>query len=89
MKTIQLDGTAFTAQSGQPILDAALAQGIDFPFNCQLGSCGQCKCKLIHGDIRPLGPFDYALEPDEIESNIILACQSSPKTDLEISLIIG
>ncbi len=86
MNKIQLDNIQFTAQRGQPILDAALEQGIDFPFNCQLGSCEQCKCRLLAGEVRALGPYDYALAPDEIDNNFILACQSAAKSDLQISL---
>ena len=86
MKKIQLDDSQFTSQSGQPILDAALEQGIDFPFNCQLGRCGRCKCRLIAGEVRALGPYDYALDPDEIDDNFILACQSTAKSDIKISL---
>lgn len=85
--TVYLRDRQFTVQEGQTILDAALDQNIDFPHSCQVGSCSTCRCRLVKGDIRAFIEFDYVLMPDEIEAGWILACQSSPKTDLEISFV--
>lgn len=85
--TVYLRGSQFSVEAGQTILDAALEQDIDFPYSCQVGSCSSCRCKLVKGEIRPLIEFDYVLMPDEIEAGWILACQSTPKTDVEISFV--
>lgn len=77
----------FSIEKGQTVLDAALFEGIDFPYSCQVGSCSSCKCKLVSGEIRELSDFDYVLTDEELDSGMILACQSTPKTDLEIMLV--
>ncbi|TRY32572.1 2Fe-2S iron-sulfur cluster binding domain-containing protein [Aliiglaciecola sp. M165] len=86
MKTVTLNDKTFEVEKGQPILDAALFAGLDFPFDCRVGSCGHCKCTLTDGQIRQLDTFEYALLPEEIDNNVILACQSTVKTDVVISL---
>jgi 3-phenylpropionate/trans-cinnamate dioxygenase ferredoxin reductase subunit len=33
----------------ETLLQAALRQGIDFPYSCRVGGCATCKCKLKQG----------------------------------------
>ena len=65
--------------SGQAVLDAAQAAGLDVPFACKGGVCCTCKARLIEGEVTM--DVVYGLEPDEIEAGYILTCQSHPKTD--------
>lgn len=58
------------------ILDGALAAGADLPFACKGGVCSTCKCKLEKGSVEM--KVNYALEPFEIEQNLILSCQAVP-----------
>lgn len=67
------------AMDGDNILDAALANNADLPFACKGGVCCTCRAKLIEGDVEM--QVNYALEPDEVENNYILTCQSIPKSD--------
>jgi ring-1,2-phenylacetyl-CoA epoxidase subunit PaaE len=80
--TITLDGRATTfdvPRGGTRILDAALAVRGDAPYACKGGVCGTCRAKLVSGEVAM--ERNYALEPDEIESGFVLACQSSPTSD--------
>ncbi len=63
------------APQGVTVLDAALSAGINFPFGCQSGECGVCRCNLISGpDIKEL-PYDsFALSARQREQGQILAC---------------
>jgi 3-phenylpropionate/trans-cinnamate dioxygenase ferredoxin reductase subunit len=76
----------FPLEHGQTVLDAALSNGIDFPHNCQQGACSSCKCTLVSGEIRELADFAYVLDEDELALGMILACQSTAKSDLNIKL---
>jgi len=89
--------TAFTARingneevisvpSGDNLLKAALEHGYRWPYNCRVGSCGTCRCKLVKGKIKPLNDFSYVLNREELEAGIILACQTSLRSDVEIEL---
>ena len=64
---------------GPRILDAALAVRGDAPYACKGGVCGTCRAKLVSGEVAM--DRNYALEPDEIESGFVLACQSTPVSD--------
>lgn len=49
---ITINGKSFQAQRGQLLLDAALINGIDLPFDCRAGHCGTCCVRLISGEVQ-------------------------------------
>ncbi|HEX2567387.1 MAG TPA: 2Fe-2S iron-sulfur cluster-binding protein [Burkholderiales bacterium] len=61
---------------GESILGALLRAGLPFPFACQTGTCGTCKCLLLYGEIVELPFSERALAPLEREKGIILACRA-------------
>lgn len=67
------------AENDENILDAALAQGMDLPYACKGGVCSTCKAKVLSGGVEMA--VNYALEPDEVENNIVLTCQCIPTTE--------
>jgi len=84
---VTLGDIVFEVQAGQTILDAALILDIDFPHDCQVGACASCQCQLHTGDIRALTDFAYVLDDQALEAGIILACQSTPISNLSLKLI--
>lgn len=50
--TITVNGRSFLARSGDLLLDAALSNGIDLPFNCREGHCGTCCVRVVSGDVQ-------------------------------------
>jgi len=62
-------------QAGDTILASLLRAGVPFPFSCQAGNCGTCKCELISGDILELEHSEHALGAEERAKGIILACR--------------
>lgn len=66
-------------ESGQNVLDAALAAGADVPFACKGGVCATCKAKLVEGDAEMA--VNYGLEDDEVEKGYVLTCQTFVKSD--------
>lgn len=80
--TIKQDGISFDFDlryDDEPILDAALKQGVDLPFACKGGVCCTCRAKLVEGKVEM--EHNYSLEPDELEKGFILTCQSHPRTE--------
>lgn len=71
-----LDGEeiSFNVKSSQTILEAGIAAGFDLPFSCQGGVCGVCRCTKGKGVIEM--DSNIALSDDEVESGVVLACQS-------------
>ena len=49
---ITINGQSFVAQRGELLLDAALSNGIDLPYNCRAGHCGTCCVRLVSGEMK-------------------------------------
>jgi NAD(P)H-flavin reductase/ferredoxin len=49
---ITIDGTSFLARRGALLLDAALGNGIDLPYDCRAGHCGTCCVRLVAGHVQ-------------------------------------
>ena len=74
----------FSVQSGQTVLDAALAAGIVLPYSCRNGACSTCKGKVVSGDY-DAGPAPAnILDSTEIEQGYTLFCQAKPSSDMVI-----
>lgn len=85
--TVAGGNKSFEVPRGDLLLMSALGQGINYPHNCRVGTCGRCRTKLIAGRISP--QIDFALSPlsnDELENGFILACQAKVRTDLTIGV---
>lgn len=63
-------------QSGQTLLEAAIAGGVDAPYSCKEGFCGCCAALLLEGTVRM--DADDALTPEAKKRGLILACQARP-----------
>ena len=63
---ITINGESFFGRRGDLLLDAALSNGIDLPFDCRAGHCGTCCVRLVSGQVRG---------GEGSEPGIIHACQ--------------
>ncbi|MEY4765757.1 MAG: hypothetical protein RI907_2430, partial [Pseudomonadota bacterium] len=85
---LQPSGDEMQAKAGESLLQAALQQGLPFPHNCRVGGCGECKCKLVSGQVKELTDKSYLLSAEELKSGYILACQSRPKSDVVVEVAL-
>lgn len=86
---IESSGDHFNVPPGTTILERALAEGIAYPHDCTVGTCGSCRTRLISGKVEAITPFGYTLSREELEAGYILACQALPKSDLVLDVEIG
>src|SRR5215471_1340800 len=63
---ITINGHSFLARSGEVLLDAALSNGIDLPYDCRAGHCGSCCVRLVSGEVQG---------GEDAGSGIVHACQ--------------
>lgn len=82
-------GTRFDVGRNQTVLESALAQGIAYPHDCTVGTCGQCRSRLLAGKVDAITPFGYTLSREELAAGYILACQAVPESDLTIAVDLG
>ena len=86
MHTIEIQqwSTLLVSPKGT-ILDAALNNGVPYPHSCRVGECGNCKTRLLKGEVNHDSYCSDALSTDEREQGLILACRARPKTDIGIA----
>jgi NAD(P)H-flavin reductase/ferredoxin len=63
---ITVNGSSFPARRGELLLDAALSNGIDLPYDCRAGHCGTCCVRLVSGEVHG---------GEGVEPGIVHACQ--------------
>jgi len=81
---IEPHGRTLRVAAGEPVLQAALAAGLNLPHSCKSGHCSSCRARLVAGEIhyphgRPLG-----ITAEEAESGQVLLCQARPRSDLVV-----
>lgn len=78
---IRIAGTQehFSCEPDQNILDAGLKAGIEMPYSCRKGVCGNCAGGITAGGPVSCPPSDVA-PPGQV-----LYCQCRPEGDLEIA----
>jgi toluene monooxygenase electron transfer component len=86
--TVQISGTdhTFSCEPGDTLLRAALRSGIGFPYECNVGSCGNCKFELIEGSIANQWDGAPGLSEKDRLRKRALGCQSCPTSDVQIKL---
>jgi len=85
---IQLAGSdqSFPCADNDTLLRAALRSGIAFPYECNVGSCGNCKFELLEGVMSSCWPEAPGLSDKDRARNRGLGCQSKPSGSLQIKL---
>jgi CDP-4-dehydro-6-deoxyglucose reductase, E3 len=70
--------------AGQPLLEAALAAGLNLPHSCKSGHCGSCRARLLTGEIRYPNARPLGISEQEERSGHILLCQARAQSDLTV-----
>lgn len=74
--------TKVEVAAGKTLLEAGLAAGIPMPFSCGIGNCGECRIRVVKGEVEMDEP--NTLTPDERAAGYVLACCARPRTKLEV-----
>ncbi|HFK7184680.1 TPA: YcbX family protein [Serratia odorifera] len=77
--TIDYQGTVFTGNNQQILLEQLEQQGLHIPYSCRAGICGSCRLTLIGGEVAPLKKSAVA------NNGTILSCSCIPKTDIQLA----
>ena len=80
--TVLPSGASFSVDRDEPILAAAIRQGVGLPYGCKDGACGSCKCKLVEGRVIHGAHQAKALSTEEEDQGHVLTCCAAPQTDL-------
>jgi len=75
-------GRSFSANEGEPMLAAAIRQGIGLPYGCKDGACGSCKCKMLEGQVTHGAHQLKALSAEEEAAGFVLTCCGVAHSDV-------
>lgn len=78
---VQPAGRSFEVERDEPILAAAIRQGVGLPYGCRDGACGSCKSRLLEGRVIHGAHQLKALSAAEEEAGFVLTCCATPQTD--------
>jgi ferredoxin len=72
--TFSRSGKSKPVSQLQTVLEASEELGVDIPYDCRSGICGQCRTRLLGG--RVVMQVTDALDPADRGNNWILSCQA-------------
>jgi len=81
---IEPHARALRVAAAQPVLEAALAAGLNLPHSCKSGHCGSCRARLVSGEIRYPNGRPLGLTAEEESTGQVLLCQARALTDLVV-----
>ncbi|MGA7750424.1 MAG: 2Fe-2S iron-sulfur cluster-binding protein [Gallionella sp.] len=82
--TIQPSGHEFSVESNDTLLEAVLRAGVSLNYGCSNGNCGECRARLISGEIKKVHAHDYVLSQAEKDAGVILMCSCAAVNDVVI-----
>lgn len=75
---------SWRCDDGDTILRAAIRAGLGFPYECNVGSCGNCRFDLIEGAVTHLRSNPPGLSERDRQRGRRLGCQARPDGDCVI-----
>jgi len=81
---LQPSGHEFFVEGTDTLLEAALRAGLALNYGCSNGNCGQCKARVVSGELMQVRPHDYVLSEAEKSSGYALMCSNTAVSDVVI-----
>lgn len=77
----------FDVEAGESLLDAALRAGLAIRYSCNSGSCGECRARLVAGQLGALHAHDYVFSQRERAAGQFLMCRAYAAQDLLLEAV--
>jgi CDP-4-dehydro-6-deoxyglucose reductase len=87
--TVQPSGHEFFVEGNDTILEAALRAGISLNYGCSNGNCGDCKVRLVSGQVKKVHPHDYVLKETDKTNGAFLMCSYTAITDVVVEASVS
>jgi CDP-4-dehydro-6-deoxyglucose reductase, E3 len=81
---IEPHGRTIRVGADRPVLEAALAAGLNLPHSCKSGHCSSCRARLVSGEIHYPNGRTAGLTAEEAQAGYILLCQARARSDLKV-----
>src|SRR5688572_4290690 len=86
MPEITLAGTdtRWHCADGDTVMRSAIRAGLGFPYECNVGSCGNCRFDLVVGEVEHLRADPPGLQERDRARGRGLGCQARPLIDCTV-----
>jgi len=81
---VRPSGHEFQTETRSSVLRAGLREGVNLDHNCANGTCGECKARLLEGELEQLRAHDFRLSDTEKAEGWFLMCCHRAVSDLLI-----
>ncbi|MBW6475689.1 MAG: 2Fe-2S iron-sulfur cluster binding domain-containing protein [Chromatiales bacterium] len=81
---LEPSGHEFTALPQESLLEAALRSGINPRYNCSNGTCGDCRARVIQGQVGQHMARDFHFSERERAQGYVMLCATHAESDLVI-----
>jgi len=85
--TMHPSGHRFNVLPGQSLLDSGLSTGNALPFGCANGSCGDCRARILSGQVKKIRNHDFTLTEAQKLDGYCLLCSNTALTDVDIEVL--
>lgn len=82
--TVMPSGHEFRAVEQETLLEAALRSGLNINFSCSSGSCGDCRARLLEGELGEEDFHDHRFSATDKAQGAFLLCTAHAGSDLII-----
>ncbi|MCP4406206.1 MAG: 2Fe-2S iron-sulfur cluster binding domain-containing protein [Gammaproteobacteria bacterium] len=79
-------GSQFVVEGQETVLEAAIRSGVALPYACSNGNCGQCKARIIEGEVQRARHQDYVFSLADRQQGFVLLCANSAISDLVLEV---
>jgi CDP-4-dehydro-6-deoxyglucose reductase len=81
---IEPSGHEFDVEGDDTLLEGALRAGLALDYGCGNGNCGQCRARLLTGEVHRTRHHDFTFGEADLLGGAILACAVAPASDIVI-----
>ncbi len=85
--TLRPSGHSFSVEGHDTLLQGGLKAGHPLPYGCSNGTCGDCKAKLVSGQVEKTLHSDYVFSGLEKSENHLLMCANTALSDVELEVL--
>ncbi len=85
--TLNPSGHTFVVEEGETILESALRGGLAPEYGCSNGSCGECKARVVSGEVRGIRFHDFVIGEAEKRMGYTLLCSATAVRDTLIEVV--
>lgn len=85
--TLSPSGRQIRVEPGETILAAARREQLPLNFNCERGSCGSCRARILEGKLAEHLHHDYVFKVADQQYPMLLSCRAIPASDMMIELM--